>query len=85
MNIEAIVFYILLVDAISANLMVQFGSERYVRHFRTLSRWFPPAEGWALYYLALVCVGRLAPVPHRHAVLILTTTPDRPIFSGTSG
>jgi hypothetical protein len=27
MNIEAIVFYILLIDAISANLMVRFGSE----------------------------------------------------------
>ena len=51
---EAIIFYILLIDAISANLMVQFGSEWYVRHFRTISRWFPPAEGWALYYLALV-------------------------------
>ncbi|WP_170162603.1 hypothetical protein [Methylocystis hirsuta] len=43
MNIEAIVFYILLIDAVSANLMMRFGSEWYVRHFRTLSRWFPPA------------------------------------------
>jgi hypothetical protein len=34
--------------------MVQFGSEWYVRHFRTLSRWFPPAEGWVLNYLALI-------------------------------
>ncbi len=54
MNIEAIVFYILLIDAISANLMVQFGSEWYARRFRTISRWFPPAEGWTLYYLALI-------------------------------
>ncbi len=54
MNIEATIFYVLLIDAISANLMVHFGSEWYVRHFRTISRWFPPAEGWALYYLALV-------------------------------
>ncbi|MBG0800748.1 hypothetical protein IYW40_04465 [Methylocystis sp. H4A] len=54
MSIEAIVFYILLIDAISANLMSHFGREWYVRHFRTISRWFPPAEGWALYYLALV-------------------------------
>ncbi|MFZ3179394.1 MAG: hypothetical protein WA156_04115 [Methylocystis silviterrae] len=54
MNIEAIVFYILLIDAISANLMTYFGREWYVRHFRTISHWFPPAEGWALYYLALV-------------------------------
>jgi hypothetical protein len=54
MNIEAIIFYVIFIDAISANLLVLFGSEWYVRHFRTLSRWFPAAEGWALYYLALV-------------------------------
>jgi hypothetical protein len=54
MSIEAIVFYILLIDAIGANLVVLFGSEWYMRHFRTISRWFPPAEGWALYYLVLV-------------------------------
>lgn len=53
-NMEAIIFYILLIDSISANVMVRFGSEWYVHNFRTLSRWFPPAEGWALYYLALV-------------------------------
>ncbi|MGD9541436.1 hypothetical protein [Methylocystis sp.] len=54
MNIEAIIFYVIFIDAISANLLVLFGSEWHVRHFRTLSRWFPAAEGWALYYLALV-------------------------------
>ena len=54
MNVEAIIFYILLIDAVSANLIVLFGSGWYLRHFRTFSRWFPLAEGWALYYLALV-------------------------------
>lgn len=54
MNVEAIIFYILLADAISANVMVHFGRDWYLRSFRTISRWFPPAEGWALYYLALV-------------------------------
>ncbi|MEF3367812.1 hypothetical protein V3H18_14855 [Methylocystis sp. 9N] len=54
MNVEAIIFYILLIDAISASLIIRFGSDWYVRHFRTISCWFPPAEGWALYYLALV-------------------------------
>lgn len=38
MNVEVITFDILLIDAISANLMVRFGSEWYMRHFRTLSR-----------------------------------------------
>jgi hypothetical protein len=54
MSVESLVFYFLLVDAIAANLVVRFGSQWYVRHFRTISRWFPPAEGWALYYLVLV-------------------------------
>lgn len=54
MSVEAIIFYILLIDAFGANLVVYFGSKWYVQHFRTLSRWFPPAEGWALYYLVLI-------------------------------
>jgi hypothetical protein len=54
MTFEAIVFYILLIDAVSANLVVYFGSRWYVRHFRSLSRWFPPGQGWALWYLTLV-------------------------------
>jgi len=54
MSIEAIIFYLLFVDAISANIVVLLGSQWYVQHFRTISRWFPPAEGWALYYLTLV-------------------------------
>ena len=55
MNIEAIIFYILLIDAISANLMVQIsGVSGTCDTSARISRWFPPAEGWALYYLALV-------------------------------
>jgi hypothetical protein len=54
MSIEVVVFFLLLIDAVGANLMVYFGRDWYLQHFRTMSRWFPPAEGWALYYLALV-------------------------------
>ena len=54
MNIEVIIFYLILLDAITANLIFLFGADWYGRHFRIFSRWFPPAEGWALYYLALV-------------------------------
>ncbi len=54
MDIEKIVFYILLVDAVSSNLLVIFGRKWYMEHLRVFSRWFPPASGWALYYLALV-------------------------------
>ncbi len=49
-----IIFYILLVDSISANLVMFFGEQWYIKHFRTVSRYFPPARGWALYYFVLV-------------------------------
>ncbi len=52
--IEKIVFFLLLVDSIGANLVAWIGEEWYTKHFRWLSRYFPPAEGWALYYLILV-------------------------------
>ncbi len=54
MSIEGIIFYLLLIDSVSANLLVLFGSDWYAKHFRLFSRLFPPAEGWALYYLVLV-------------------------------
>jgi len=54
MSIEGIIFYLLVIDSVSANLIVLFGEKWYTKHFRILSRWFPPAEGWALYYLILV-------------------------------
>jgi hypothetical protein len=54
MSIEAIIFYVLLIDAIGANIIVRARRDWYVHHFRTISRWFPPAEGWVLYYLILV-------------------------------
>jgi hypothetical protein len=54
MTIESIVFYILLIDAIAANVLALFGADWYAQNFGGLSRWFPLAQGWALYYLALV-------------------------------
>ena len=54
MTIEIIIFYVLLVDSICANLFAMFGERWYTKHFRTMSRWFPLAKGWAIYYLILV-------------------------------
>lgn len=54
MIIESIIFYLLLIDSIGANLVVWFGEAWYTKHFRIISRWFPPAPGWALYYLILM-------------------------------
>lgn len=52
--IQEIIFYLLLVDAIGANLAVWFGKGWYTSHFHLLSRWFPAVPGWPLLYLALV-------------------------------
>lgn len=49
-----IIFYLLLLDALIANFIAFFGRDWYIIHFRTLSRIFPPAKGWTVYYLILV-------------------------------
>ncbi len=54
MSIESIIFYLLVIDSVSYNFIVLFGEKWYIKHFRIFSRWFPPGEGWALYYLILV-------------------------------
>lgn len=54
MSIEGVVFLVLLIDAIGANLVAHFASDWYAKRFGVMSRWFPPAKGWAAYYLALV-------------------------------
>ena len=54
MLIESIIFYVLLIDSVSANLVVWFGEQWYLRHFKVFTKIFPPARGWALFYLILV-------------------------------
>ncbi len=54
MTFIEIVFYLLLIDSVSANLFAWFGQRWYFKHFRIFSRWFPLASGWTLYYLVLV-------------------------------
>jgi len=54
MSLPTIIFALLLIDSISANLVMFFGEQWYTKHFRIVSRYFPPARGWALYYLILV-------------------------------
>ena len=54
MTVQEVVFYLLLIDAIGANLVMFFDQRWYTKHFRWFSRVFPPARGWAAYYLLLV-------------------------------
>lgn len=52
---QAILFYLMLIDSIGANLM-SFGGGRawYQRNFRIISRYLPITKGWTIAYLALV-------------------------------
>lgn len=50
----SIIFYLLLLDAVMANLVSWGGRKWYARHFRIVSRLFPASRGWTTYYLILV-------------------------------
>jgi len=50
-SIEIIIFYLLFVDAIIANLMAWIGPHWYANRFRSLSRIFPMSKGWTTLYL----------------------------------
>ena len=57
MNIEAIIWYIFLLDSIGANIFVWFvpGTVKwYQRNFKTASKYLPLTKGWAFVYLILV-------------------------------
>lgn len=55
MRIELIIFYVLLLDALAANLFAWFGDDKfYSKKFRLISRYFPLARGWTTLYLLLV-------------------------------
>lgn len=54
-TIELVVFVVLLVDAIGANLFVWLGGDKwYKKHFRVFSRKFPANKFLAIWYLVLV-------------------------------
>ncbi len=54
MDIDVIVFWLLLLDSVIANIVAWIGQDWYIRHFRLVSRYFPLAKGWTTYYLVLV-------------------------------
>jgi len=54
MQAELIIFYLLLIDSIGANLIAWFGEKWYTKHFHFFARLFPAIKGWAFYYLILV-------------------------------
>lgn len=54
MLLREIIFWLLVVDSVSCNLIIWFEKAWYLRHFRIVSRLFPAAKGWTTWYLILV-------------------------------
>ena len=57
LNLESIIFYFLLVDAIGANLLAWSGGQKWWQQTLTpIARFMPLARGWTTYYLILVLI-----------------------------
>ena len=54
LGIKEIIFYILLLDSIGANIATWFFSKQYKKKFKWFAKRFPLAKGWCLWYLILV-------------------------------
>jgi len=55
LNIEAIIYYLILIDSIGANIIVWFFAKWYKKNMnKGIVKHFPAAKGWALWYLVLV-------------------------------
>lgn len=57
LSIEAIIFYLLLIDSVAGNLMVWFSPKfmkYYARVWKNFAREFPATKGWMTFYLLLV-------------------------------
>ena len=56
-NIESLIFYVLLIDAIGANLLAWGGGQTWwQRHLNVIARYFPLSRGWTTYYFVLVLI-----------------------------
>jgi hypothetical protein len=52
---EAIIYYIILIDAIGANITAWFFAKWYKKNMsKGLAKHFPASKGWCLWYLILV-------------------------------
>lgn len=55
LNIEAILYYVILIDSIGANVMTWCCSKWYKKNMnKTILKHFPASKGWTLWYLVLV-------------------------------
>ncbi len=54
MNIEAIIWYILLIDSLGANILAWCCAKWYRKNYKGFYKHFPATKGWALWYLILI-------------------------------
>jgi len=53
-SIEAILWYIILIDSIGANLTTWFFPKWYKKTYKRTSKIFPASKGWCTWYFVLV-------------------------------
>ena len=53
-NLEATIWYAILLDCIGANIVAWFCNDWYREKFKTLHKYFPATKGWCFVYLILV-------------------------------
>ena len=53
-TIEEILWYLVFIDSILANLIIWLFSNWYEKKFKKMSKYFPASKGWSLWYLVLV-------------------------------
>ena len=54
LGVEGIIWYLLLIDAIGANIVSWFFASWYKKQFKGWTKHFPASKGWSVYYLVLV-------------------------------
>ena len=53
-NIEAIIWYLFLLDSIGANVLSWCCANWYKKNYKGFYKHFPTSKGWSLIYLVLV-------------------------------
>ena len=68
--IESIIFYLLLIDALGANLLAWGGGQKWwQKQLSPIARFVPLARGWTTYYLVLVVV--MGIMLYKNGILVL--------------
>lgn len=54
LGVEGIIWYLILIDAIGANIMSWFFAGWYKKNLRWWNKHVPASKGWSVWYLILV-------------------------------